>query len=117
MDICGSFPVSTPNGCRYFFVILDNASNHGFSTLLRSHLDAFSFYKSTEAFVERATGCHVKATHMDGTRELSSGETGSYLCSWGITVQTTVPYAHSQNGKAEWYVVYFGGWCPSSTCR
>jgi hypothetical protein len=104
MDICGPFPVSTPNGCRYFFVILDDASNHGFSSLLRSRSDAFPFYKSTEAFVERATGRHVKATHMDGARELSSGEMGSYLRSRGIAVQTTAPYAHSQNGKAERYV-------------
>jgi hypothetical protein len=104
MDICGPFPVSTPAGCRYFFVILDDASNHGFSSLLHSRSDAFPFYKSTEAFIERATGRRVKATRMDGARELSSGEMGSYLRSRGITVQITAPYAHSQNGKAERYV-------------
>ena len=104
MDICGPFPVATPSGRLYFFSILDDTSNIGFTALLRSRVDAFPFYKNTEAYLERVTSRQVKAARMDGTRELSTGDMGKYLRSRGIEVQVTAPYAHSQNGKAERYI-------------
>ena len=101
-DICGPFPVATSTGYHYFFAILDDTSNLGFSALLRLRTDAFAFYRRTEAFIGCASGRHIKATCMEGARELSVGDTGDYLRSRGVEV--TAPYAHSQKGKAERYV-------------
>ena len=50
------------------------------------------------------SGNHIVAIHMDSAREFSQGNMGAYLKSWGITMQITAPYAHSQNGKAEHFV-------------
>ena len=104
MDICGPYPVGTPSGMKYFYVILDDCANFGFTTLLRLRSGAFAFYASTEAYVERATGRPVRAVRLDGALELSAGAMGRHFQSKGISVQTTAPYAHSQNGKAERYV-------------
>ena len=104
MDICGPYPVATPSGMKYFFVILDDCANFGFTTLLRLRSGAFSFYSSTEAYVERSTGRPVHEVRLDGALEFTAGVMGRHFQSKGISVQVTAPYAHSQNGKAERYV-------------
>ena len=50
------------------------------------------------------SGNRVIAICMDGTKEFSLGSMGAYLKSWGIMMQITAPYAHSQNGKAEHFI-------------
>jgi hypothetical protein len=104
MDTCGPFPTATPAGKRYFYVILDDRSNFGFTALLRERPEAVPFYKNTEAFLERKTGRRVLTVRMDGARELSEGELAGHFRTAGIAVQVTAPYAHSQNGKAERYI-------------
>jgi hypothetical protein len=54
MDLCGPFPVQAPRGEKYFFNILDDRSNWGFTFGLRLKSDAFSHYRATEAFLERS---------------------------------------------------------------
>ena len=104
MDICGLYLVATPSGMKYFFVILDDCANFGFTSLLRLHSDAFGFYSLTEAFMERSAGRPVRAVHSDGALEFTAGMMGQHFQSKGISVQVAAPYAHSQNGKAECYV-------------
>ena len=104
MDICGPYPVATSSGMKYFYVILDDCANFGFTTLLHLRSGAFAFYSSTEAYVERTAGRPVRAVRLDGALELTAGAMGQHFRSKGISVQTTAPYAHSQNGKAERYV-------------
>jgi hypothetical protein len=104
MDLCGPYPVQGPRGERHFYNILDDKSNFGFTFGLRNKNDAFSHYKSTESFIERATGVTILAIRCGGELELTSGDMGKYLASKGIAVQKTVPYAHQQNGKSERYI-------------
>jgi len=104
LDICGPYPIETPVGNCYFFPILDDRSNFGFTALLRARSDAFHFYQTTEAYLEHISGLHVRAVRMDGALELTSGDMGAHLKSRGIAVQKTAPYAHSQNGKTERYI-------------
>jgi len=104
MDICGPYLVATSSGMKYFYIILDGCASFGFTTLLRLCSGAFAFYTSTEAYVECTAGHPVHTVCLDGTLELIMGAMGQHFCSKGISVQTTAPYAHSQNGKAEWYV-------------
>jgi hypothetical protein len=79
MDICGPFPVATPSGCLYFYVILDDKSHHGFTATLRLRTAAFPFYKTTEALIERVSGRRIGTARMDGAKELCAGEMGKYL--------------------------------------
>ena len=104
MDLCGPFPVQVPHGEKYFFNILDDKSNWGFTFGLCLKSDAFSHYKATEAFLERSKDVVVKTIHCGGELELTAGKMGEHFVFKGIVVQRTVPYAHQQNGKSECYI-------------
>ena len=104
MDLCGPFPVQAPRGEKYFFNILDDKSNWGFTFGLRLKSDAFLHYRATEAFLERSNGVVVKTIRCGGELELTAGQMGEHFTSKGIIVQRTVPYAHQQNGKSERYI-------------
>ena len=104
MDLCGPFPVQAPHGEKYFFNILDDKSNWGFTYGLRLKNDAFSHYLKTEAFLQRSSAAVVLTVRCGGELELTAGKMGAHLTSKGITLQRTVPYAHQQNGKSERYI-------------
>ena len=104
MDLCGPFPVQAPRGEKYFFNILDDKSNWGFTFGLRLKSDAFSHYLSTEAFLEHSKGVLVRSIRCGGELELTASKMGTHFTSKGIVVQRTVPYAHQQNGKSERYI-------------
>ena len=104
MDLCGPYPVQGPKGERYFYNILDDKSNFGFTFGLRLKSDAFSHYRSTEAFLERSNDVRVLSIRCGGELELSAGQMGDHITSKGIVLQRTVAYAHAQNGKSERYI-------------
>lgn len=104
MDICGPYPVQAPRGEKYFFNILDDKSNWGFTFGLKLKSDAFSCYLSMEAFLECSYGIVVLTIRCSGEVELTAGRMGEHLASKGIVVQRTVAYAHQQNGKSECYI-------------
>ena len=99
MDLCGPFPVGAPRGEKYFFNILDDRSNWGFTFGLRLKSDAFSFYRTTEAFLERSCAVTILNVRCGGELELTAGQMGDHFTSKGIVVQRTVPYAHQQTVK------------------
>ena len=104
MDLCGPYPIQAPRGEKYFFSVLDDKSNWGFTFGLKLKNDAFSHYLTTEAFLERSHGVVVLTIRCGGELELTAGRMGTHLASKGIVVQRTVPYAHQQNGKSERYI-------------
>lgn len=104
IDTCGPYPVQTPRKELYFFIMLDDASNYGCTSLLVKKSDAFLAWKRTTASWELISGGKVKAVRTDGAKEFVEGDMGNYLRDCGIAVQLTAPYAHSQNGKAERYI-------------
>ncbi|KAJ3483592.1 hypothetical protein NLJ89_g12049 [Agrocybe chaxingu] len=104
LDICGPYPIKTPHSEQYFFSVLDDRSNFGFTALLRERSAALQFFKTCEAFLSRTTGCKILTVRMDGGRELAEGQMRAYLQGSGIVMQVTAPYAHAQNGKAERFV-------------
>ncbi|KAJ3482340.1 hypothetical protein NLJ89_g12145 [Agrocybe chaxingu] len=104
LDICGPYPVKTPHSEQYFFSVLDDRSNFGFTALLKDRTAALAFFKSCEAFLSRTSGRKVLTVRMDGGRELAEGRMKAYLLSAGIAMQVTAPYAHQQNGKAERFI-------------
>ena len=86
MDLCGPFPVQAPRGEKYFFNILDDRSNWGFTFGLRLKSDAFSHYRAKEAFLERSQNVVVKTIHCGGELELTAGQMGAHFTSRGIVV-------------------------------
>ena len=69
MDICGPYPVQAPCGDKYFFSILDDKSNWGFTYGLRLKSDAFKHYLSAEAFLERSNSTVILAIRCGGELE------------------------------------------------
>jgi hypothetical protein len=104
IDICGPYSVQTPDGKHYFYVILDDKSNFGFNHLLRLKSDVFLCYHPTEAFIHRSFGRLIITIPVDGALELIKGQMGDHFTKQGIVIQCTVPYAHQQAGKIEWYI-------------
>ena len=104
MDLCGPYPIKAPGGELYFYSILDDCSNFGFTVGLRKKSDCYSNYLTTESFIECSNGVLVTSIRVDGALELTAGPMGTHLASKGIIIQKTAPHAHSQNGKSEWYI-------------
>lgn len=104
LDISGPFPVPSASGNLYFVVILDDASNFGWSSLLRQRSDVVDVFAVVEAQLVVHTGRPVKVLRTDGAKELTLGRMKKYLERKGITHQVTAPYAHQQNGKAERFI-------------
>jgi len=104
IDTCGPYPVQTPHKELYFFIMLDDASNYGCTSLLVKKSDAFLAWKRATASWELISGNKVKTVRTDGAKEFVEGNMGNHLRDVGIAVQITAPYAHSQNGKAERYI-------------
>jgi hypothetical protein len=104
MDICGPYPVQTPDGKHYFHVVLDDYANFGFTNLLRLKSDAYASYCETESYLLRSHGALVVTIRVDGALELTKGAMATHFAKSGIVVQRTAPYAHQQNGKIERYI-------------
>ena len=79
MDLCGPFPVQAPHGEKYFFNILDDKTNWGFTSGLHLKSDAFSCYLKTEAFLERSSAAMVLTVCCGGKLELTAGKMGSHF--------------------------------------
>ena len=73
MDLCGPYLVKAPGGKLYFYNILDDCSNFGFTVGLQKKSDSFSFYLTTESFIERSNGILVTSIHVDGALEFTAG--------------------------------------------
>ncbi|KAJ2930108.1 hypothetical protein H1R20_g6973, partial [Candolleomyces eurysporus] len=103
IDICGPFPVRT-RGCCYFIVLLDDATNFGWTCLLKSRDKAYGFFKYVEARLETLVGDRIIRVRLDGAAELCKGVLEEHFKAKGISYQVTARYAHQQNGKAERYI-------------
>ena len=105
MDLCGPYPTLTPDGKQFFFAILDDHSNWGFTHLLCLKSEAFQVpsYHKTEAFLLCSFGTLIITVRLDGPLELCKGILGDHFAKQGIVVQQTAPYAHQQAVKIERY--------------
>jgi hypothetical protein len=104
MDTCGPFPVQTPQGHKFFWTVLDDASNIGSTSLISKKNHAVKAFKQITNIWETKSGNKVIAVRTDGASEFIKGPLLDHFIERGITLQQTVPYAHSQNGKAERYI-------------
>jgi len=87
-----------------FFIILDDHLNFGHIILLNQKNDAFKAYLAITTHWKHKSGNLVMKLRSDGPKELVQETFSNHVTAKSIEHQVTVPYAHSQNGKAEWYV-------------
>ena len=74
MDLCGPFPVQASRGEKYFYNILDDNSNWGFTYSLHLKSDAFSCFLKTKAFLEWSSAAVILTVRCGGELELTAGK-------------------------------------------
>ena len=104
IDICGPFPVPTPDKFHYFIAYLDDNTNLSHIDLLKKKSEALASWIALCTRWERLTGRTVARIRTDNAREFLSRLFQAYLVQRGIEHDTSCPYAHQQNGKAERFI-------------
>ena len=104
INVCGPFSTISPQKTDSFVIILNDYSNWSTTGLLSKKSQVFDHYVTIEARLKLKTDQLVHKVRCDGAREISKGHLAAHLISRGIELQVTIPYAHSQNDKAEWYI-------------
>ena len=104
IDICGPFPVLTPDKFAYFIVFLDDHTNTGHTDLLKKKSDALQAWIVLRTRWERMTGRRVGSIRTDNALEFLAKLFQADLAANGIQHDTSCPYAHQQNGKAERFI-------------
>ncbi|CAI5708934.1 unnamed protein product [Hyaloperonospora brassicae] len=88
-------------GRRYLLLIVDEASGCMKGFCLRAKSEIEDCVKSYILKIETQFGKKVKFVRHDGAREFTSNSLKVFYENGGIERQTTVPYEHQTNGKAE----------------
>ena len=100
-DICGPFPVQTPHGKLYFIAFLDDHTHAVETHLLATRDQALAAFQITHRKWERQFDCKLRRVRLDNAGEFKSDAFTAYLQDHGIVRESSAPYAHEQNGKAE----------------
>ena len=99
-DLCGPISPSTPGGCRYVFLLVDDWSRVMWTYLLKSKDEAFAAFKKFRTLVETKDR-KIKTFRTDRGGEFMSKEFIMYCEEAGITRHFTAPYSPQQNGVVE----------------
>ncbi|KAF5309652.1 hypothetical protein D9611_014076 [Ephemerocybe angulata] len=91
-------------GNRFWLVVVDDFTNFSWVFLMRTRDEAVKHITNVIAILENISGKRVGFVRSDGAKEFVEGDMKRFLVEKGIRSQTTVPYAHQQNGKAERYI-------------
>ena len=97
-DLC-SVEIPTPGGCRYFITFIDDFSKKAWVYFLKQKSEAIDVFKTFKAFVEKQSGCLIKALRTDRGQEYIVGT--NFYEQHGIQHQLTTRYTPQQNGVAE----------------
>ena len=100
-DICGPFPVQTPHGKLYFIAFLDDHTHAVETHLLATRDQALEAFQLTHRKWERQFDRKLRRVRLDNAGEFKSDVFTAYLRDHGIVRESSAPYAHEQNGKAE----------------
>ncbi|CAA7391866.1 unnamed protein product [Spirodela intermedia] len=87
-DLCGPIAPETPNGSKYFLLLVDDRSRYMWVAMLPSKDRA-------------ASGLKLGALRTDRGGEFTSHEFAEYCAGEGIHRQHTAPYSPQQNGIVE----------------
>jgi transposase InsO family protein len=91
-DLCGPIIPSTPNGKRYFLLLVDDKSKYMWLVLLAAKSDTLTTLKKFHAMVEVEIGRWLRVLRIDNGGEFTLVEFESYCTDHGIDRQHTTPY-------------------------
>ena len=101
VDVLGPLAPSE-GGAVHFMSALDDATEMGFATPIKTKADAGPALQLWVTHLEKQTGLKVKIIRCDGAGELVKSATMvAFFNNTGIKAETTAPYNPQMNGKAE----------------
>ncbi|CAA7393944.1 unnamed protein product [Spirodela intermedia] len=100
-DLCGPIAPETPNGSKYFLLLVDDRSRYMWVAMLPSKDRAAVAIKEIKARAEGESGLKLGALRTDRGGEFTSHEFAEYYAGEGIHHQHTAPYSPQQNGIVE----------------
>jgi len=87
---------------KWVITFLDNYSSYCRVAFLHKKSDAAEAIKAVFWLWLNTTSYSVKRLHTDNGGEYITSELQSFLREQGIVHETSTPYVHQQNGRAEW---------------
>lgn len=100
-DLCGPMSESSIGGSKYFLLLKDDRSSFRQVYFLRHKDDTFEKFKEFENSVFNRFGYRIKTVRSDNGTEFRNRRMSEYMATQGIALETSAPYVHEQNGRAE----------------
>ncbi|CAA6661431.1 unnamed protein product [Spirodela intermedia] len=100
-NLCGPIASETPNGSKYFLLLVDDRSRYMWVAMLPSKDRAAVAIKEIKARAEGESGLKLGALRTDRGGEFTSHEFAEYCAGEGIHREHTAPYSLQQNGIVE----------------
>lgn len=88
-------------GSKYFLLFKDDHSSFRYVYFIRHKDDTFEKFKEFEQLILNRFGRRIKTVRSDNGTEFKNDRMSRYMASRGITLETSAPYVHEQNGRAE----------------
>jgi transposase InsO family protein len=96
-DLCGPVKPATPDGRRYFLLLIDDVTRYMWVVLLTAKSEASSAIKRIQAAAEKECGCKLWVLRTDNGGEFTAAEFVVYCADEGITRHFSAPYTPQQN--------------------
>jgi transposase InsO family protein len=91
-DLCGPVKPVTPDGRRYFLLLIDDATCYMWVVLLTAKSEASSAIKCIQAMAEKECGRKLRVLRTDNGGEFTAVEFTAYCVDEGITRHFLAPY-------------------------
>lgn len=100
VDIWGSYPVDSYDGTRYFLIVTDDATRYTWAVRLKDKQQLAARLVLLHRRLEKTYKMTIRSYRMDN--EIAVADVfKDFVVKKGMTVETTVPFAHYMNGVAE----------------
>lgn len=94
-------PTDSVGGSKYFLLLKDDHSCFRTVYFLKHKSDTFKCFKEFEIAFYNRFEYRIKTLRCDNGTEFRNEKMMEYLSSRGIKLETSAPYVHQQNGRAE----------------
>jgi transposase InsO family protein len=100
-DLCGPVTPATPEGRRYFLLLVDDLSHYMWVMVLGSIGEAADAIRRTQAAAEAGCGHKLCVLRTDNGSEFTAAQFASYCVDEGVQRHYFAPYSLQQNGVVE----------------